>query len=114
MIDGHDDRQTDHDRISVSDVSPPGGSWLLHPAWIALPGRWVAGTLAMCVLWWGVGIWLYWGHPPRYDKFYYAFWARYWLDFDLDYLARNWLGTMIRPYLYQLFLAMIGAPFLSC
>ena len=111
MIDGHDDRQTYHDRVSVGDVSPPGGSWLLHPAWIALPGRWVAGTLAMCVLWWGVGIWLYWGHPPRYDEFYYAFWARYWLDFDLDYLARNWPGTMIRPYLYQLFLAVIGAPF---
>jgi hypothetical protein len=54
---------------------------------------------------------LYWGHPPRYDEFYYTFWARYWLDFDLDYLARNWPGTMIRPYLYQLFLAVIGAPF---
>ncbi len=65
----------------------------------------------MCLLWWGVGIWLYWGHPPRYDEFYYTFWARYWLDFDLDYLARNWPGTMIRPYLYQLFLAVIGAPF---
>jgi hypothetical protein len=65
----------------------------------------------MCVTWWGVGVWLYWGHPPRYDEFYYTFWARYWLDFDLDYLARNWPGTMIRPYLYQLFLAVIGAPF---
>lgn len=65
----------------------------------------------MCLMWWGVGIWLYWGHPPRYDEFYYTFWARYWLDFDLDYLARNWPGTMIRPYLYQLFLAVIGAPF---
>ena len=65
----------------------------------------------MCVLWWGTGVWLYWGHPPRYDEFYYTFWARYWLDFDLDYLSRNWPGTMIRPYLYQLFLAVIGAPF---
>ena len=65
----------------------------------------------MCLMWWGVGVWLYWGHPPRYDEFYYTFWARYWLDFDLDYLARNWPGTMIRPYLYQLFLAVIGAPF---
>ena len=90
---------------------PPGGSWLLHPAWIGLPGRWVAGSLTMCFIWWGVGISLYWGHPPRYDEFYYTFWARHWLDFDLDHLARNWPGTMIRPYLYQLFLAVIGAPF---
>ena len=111
MVDGHDDRQSDHFRISVGDVSPPGGSWLLHPAWIGLPGRWVAGSLTMCLMWWGGGVWLYWGHPPRYDEFYYTFWARYWLDFDLDYLAGNWPGTMIRPYLYQLFLAVIGAPF---
>ncbi|NBT20462.1 MAG: hypothetical protein EBT00_17075, partial [Proteobacteria bacterium] len=109
----HHDRQTDHDRISVGDVSPPGGSWVLRPAWIGLPGRWVAGSLTMCVTWWGMGVWLYWGHPPRYDEFYYTFWARHWLDFDLDYLARNWPGTMIRPYLYQLFLAVIGAPFPS-
>ena len=110
MIDGHDNRQADHKHVIVGDTMPLGGAWLLHPAWTGLPGRWVAGTLAMCVLWWGVGIWLYWGHPPRYDEFYYTFWARYWLDFDLDYLARNWPGTMIRPYLYQLFLAVIGAP----
>ena len=111
VIDGHDDRQTHHDRNSVGDGSPPGGSWLLHPAWIGLPGRWVVGSLMMCVVWWCVGIWLYRGHLPQYDEKSYIEWARYWRDFDFDYLARGWPGTMTRPYLYQLFIAVISAPF---
>ena len=107
MIDGHDDRQTDHDRIIVGDVSAPGGSWLLHPAWIGLPGRWVAGSLTMCLMWWGVGIWLYWGQSPQFDESTYLHAAFSWLDFDFSHLAAGEMGTLVRPYIYPLFIAVV-------
>ncbi|MCG3769935.1 MAG: hypothetical protein JW384_01066 [Nitrosomonadaceae bacterium] len=61
----------------------------------------------MCLMWWGVGIWLYWGQSPQFDESTYLHAAFSWLDFDFSHLAAGEMGTLVRPYIYPLFIAVV-------
>jgi hypothetical protein len=56
------------------------------------------------LFWFSVATWLLWRQPVRYDDYYYTYWARMWIAGDLHGLAEMWTGTLIRPYVYPMFL----------
>ena len=60
----------------------------------------------MCTLWWGVGIWLYWGHGLYYDETVYVSFSQQWTNIDIKQLASSNAGTLVRPYIYPAFLSI--------
>jgi len=56
----------------------------------------------MCVVWWFVGIWLYWEHELHYDEVGY-------ITISKAYLYENYINmtsTLVRPYLYPIILSV--------
>ena len=109
VVDGDDNRQGDHDPVSVST-----GAWqasrstLIDVPWAGLSRKLTSVGVAGAALWWTFSFWLLSGYQPAWDSAAYIHFGQWWIEGNLTELAINWPGTLMRPYVYHAALGAIG------